>query len=180
MSLTVATLIPGFFLILLGALFLSGNSAVFAMFKAFPRSKTAAGLLFGAGALWFLYIIGHLSEADFGEYRVQLLIGFALVAALSFFYVPDFLAVRGACILMLLIGIPLLYGQGFMVYDPIQICLYKIAVYIGVIIAIYLGAVPFRLRDFFQWLFTRPNRPKILGSVSMIYGLILVAVAFTY
>ncbi|HEU5081451.1 MAG TPA: hypothetical protein VFT72_19720 [Opitutaceae bacterium] len=179
MSLTLATLIPGFFLLLLGALFLSGNSAVFAMFKAFPRSKTAAGLLFGAGALWFLFIISHLSEADFGEYRVQLLIGFGLVAALSFFYVPDFLAVRGACVLMLLVAMPLL-DAGFMNYHSAFIWLYKIAVYVGICLALYLGAAPFRLRDFFQWLFSRPNRPKILGSVSALYGLILVVVAFTY
>jgi hypothetical protein len=179
MSLTLATLIPGLFLILLGGLFLSGNSAVFSTFKAFPRSKTAAGVLFGAGALWFLVIVSHLSQADFGDYKVQLLIGFALVAVLSFFYVPDFLAVRGACILMLLSALPLL-NAGFMIYEPFQIFLYKIAVYIGIALALYLGASPFRLRDFFQWLFARPNRPRALGSITLVYGLLLVAVAFTY
>src|SRR3569623_2475310 len=102
MSLTIATLIPGLVLIFLGALLFAGNSAIVATFKAFPRSKTGAGVLFGIGARWFLYAIWHLSEADFGEFRTGLFIGFALIAALSYFYDPEFLAVRGACIVMLM------------------------------------------------------------------------------
>lgn len=179
MSLTLATLIPGLFLAVAGALFLLGNSAIVATFKAFPRSKTAAGILFGAGAMWFLYAIYHLSEADFGEYRTYLFIGFALVGLLSFFYVPDFLAVRGACILMLMGAMPLL-DAGYMIYSPPQIYLYKIAVYLGIVTALYLGASPFRLRDFFQWVFATRGRPKALGGVLLGYGLVLSAVAFTY
>lgn len=179
MSLTLATLIPGIVLTIFGALFLIGNSAIVATLKAFPRSKTAAGILFGAGAVWFLFTIAHLSEADFGEYRVPLFIGFAIVAALSFFYVPDFLAVRGACVLMLLSALPLL-DAGYMVYSPPQIYLYKIAVYLGIVLALYLGASPFRLRDFFQWLFATKGRPRAFGGALLGYGLVLAAVAFTY
>ena len=179
MSLTLATLIPALFLAVVGALLLVNNSAIVAMFKAFPRSKTAAGVLFGAGALWFLYYVWHLSEADFGEYRTGLFFGFAAVAALSFYYVPDFLAVRGACILMLLTGVPLL-DSGFLVYSPPQICLYKIAIFIGVALAIYLGSVPYRLRDFFQWLFATAKRPRAFGSALLAYGVLLAVVAFTY
>ncbi|PTY05168.1 hypothetical protein DB347_17015 [Opitutaceae bacterium EW11] len=179
MSLTLATLIPALLLVALGALFLVSNSLIISMCKAFPRSKAAAGVLFGAGAAWFLYAVSHLSEADFGEYRVALFIGFAVVAALSFFYVPDFLAVRGACILMLMMAMPLLEA-GYMIYQPAQIYLYKIAVYAGIVLALYLGASPFRLRDFFQWLFARQARARALGGVLLGYGLVLAAVAFTY
>lgn len=179
MSLTLATLIPGLVLVLFGALLFVGNSAIVATFKAFPRSKIGAGVMFGIGALWFLYGIWHLSEADFGEYRTGLFIGFALVALLSFFYVPDFLAVRGACVVMLMAAMPLL-DAGYMIYNPPQIYLYKIAVYIGICLALYLGASPYRLRDFFQWLFARPNRMRTVGGALLGYGLVLAVVAFTY
>lgn len=179
MSLTLATLIPGLFLVLFGGLLFAGNSAVVSMFKAFPRSKTAAGIMFGIGAIWFLYGIWHLSEADFGEFRKALFVGFALVALLSFFYVPDFLAVRGASVVMLLAAMPLL-DAGYMVYSPAQIYLYKIAVYVGICVALYLGASPFRLRDFFQWVFARPTRPRAVGGALLAYGLLLSVVAFTY
>lgn len=179
MTLTLATLVTGLVLIGLGSLFLLNNSAVVAALKAFPRSMLAAQVLFTIGAIWFLYHIWHLSDADFGEYRTYLLIGFAAVAVLSFFYVPDFLAVRGACVLMLLAATPLL-DAGFLIYHPAQICLYKIAVYIGIVLAIYLGASPFRLRDFFQWLYVRPNRARWLGGSMLAYGVMLSVVAFTY
>ncbi len=179
MSLTVATLIPGLLLILLGMLFLLNNSAVVAALKAFPRSRAAAFALFAVGAAWFLYIIWHLSAADFGDYRTILFFGFAAVAILSFFYVPDFLAVRGACVLMLLAAAPLLQS-GFLVYHPAQIFLYKIAVYLGIVLAIYLGASPFRLRDFLQWLYNRPSRARWLGASLLTYGVVLSVVAFTY
>ena len=179
MSLTLATLIPGIFLAILGGLLLVHNSATVSMFKAFPRSKVAAGALFGAGAIWFLWSLTHLSEADFGEYRKYLLVGFAAVAILSFFYAPDFLAVRGACVLMLMSAMPLL-DAGYMVYNQPLVVLYKLAVYVGIALAIYLGASPFRLRDFFQWLFAKSGRARGLGAAFLTYGLLLSVVAFTY
>lgn len=103
----------------------------------------------------------------------------AAVAALAFYYVPDFLAVRGAAILMLLAATPLL-DSGFLIFHPAQICLYKIAIFIGIALAIYLGAVPYRLRDFFQWLFATGGRPRALGTALLAYGILLGVVAFTY
>lgn len=179
MSLTLATLLPGILLVILGALLLSGNSTVTAMFKALPRSRTAAFVFFGVGAAWFLYHVSHLSEADFGTYRTQLFIGFAVVAGLSFFYVTDFLAVRGLAVLMLLAASPLLY-VAYGEYDHPQRLFMVTLVYIGIGLAIYLGAVPYRLRDFFQWLFAQPARAKVLGGACFGYGLLLSVVAFTY
>ncbi|MBW8780804.1 MAG: hypothetical protein JF599_02790 [Verrucomicrobia bacterium] len=185
MSLFFATLIPGLLLLALGTLFLIGNSAITATFKALPRSQTAAYVFFGTGAAWFLYNVWNLSAADFGEYHVQLFFGFAAVAALSFKLVPDFLAVRGLCVLVLLGAAPLLeagymnfaYGE---IWNGGRIYFYKIAVYLAIALAIYLGASPFRLRDFFEWLYRSPVRGRVLGAALAVYGLLLVGVAFTY
>jgi len=179
MSLLVATLLPGLFLIALGAPLLANYSGVISALKALPRSTSAAVLLFGTGAAWFIWNVLHLSAADFGEYRVWLAIGFLAIAVLSFKCVPDFLAVRGLCVLMLLAASPLLTA-GYMIYDPWTINLYKIAVYVGIALAIWLGASPFRLRDFFEWLFARPARTRAFGAALTVYGLILAGVAFTY
>ena len=54
------------------------------------------------------------------------------------------------------------------------------AVFIAVSLAIYLGASPFRLRDFFQWLFAQPARARVLGGWLLAYGFLLIVVAFTY
>ena len=46
--------------------------------------------------------------------------------------------------------------------------------------AIYLAALPYRLRDFFQWLFSTPGRARVFGAGLLIYGLVLSVLAFTY
>ncbi len=179
MSLYLATLLCGLVLLVLGVLFLLGNPMVVTTFKALPRSRLATVIFFGGATLWFLSKIWTLSEADFGEYRKLLFIGFAGVAVASYFYVPDFLAVRGLAALMLLAATPLL-DAAYMQYAFPQRRFMVTAVFAGIALAIYLGAVPFRLRDFFGWLFNRPVRSRAVGGLLAAYGLLLAVVAFTY
>ena len=179
MSLTLATLIPGLLLLALGVPLLLNSAGYAAMLKSFPRSKSAAYVFFTAGAAWFLYGIWHLSPADFGEYRGWLFAGFAAVAVLSFKCVPDFLAVRGLCVIVLMGAMPLL-DAAYMEYDKPQRLLMVSIVYLLLAAAIWLGAQPWRLRDFFSWLFARPGRTRGLGTVLAAYGLLLAIVAFTY
>lgn len=179
LTLTTATLIPGLILAALGALLLVGNSAIVAMFKSFPRSRVAAAAFFGVGAGWFLFNIRHLSEADFGQFRGPLFVFFAVIAVASFFVVPDFLSVRGLAIVILLGAMPLL-DAAYMEFDYPQRLFMVTAVFIAVALSIYLGAVPYRLRDFFEWLFRQPSRYRALGGALTAYGLLLVVVALTY
>jgi hypothetical protein len=179
MSLTFATLLPGLVLIFLGVPLLLGSSRAASALKSFPRSSAATYVFFGLGAACFLYRIWNLSAADFGDYRNLLFIGFAVIAALSFYCVPDFLAVRGLCVLVLVGAMPLL-DAGYMFYDQKQIYFYKVLVYLSIVLAIWLGAQPWRLRDFFDWLFRVPGRSRALGGASLAYGLLLAVVAFTY
>ncbi|WP_414664610.1 hypothetical protein [Horticoccus sp. 23ND18S-11] len=179
MSLTLATLIPGLLLILLGVPLVLNHSGYTAMLKAFPRSTAAAYLFFGAGAAWFLYAIWNLSPADFGEYRTYLFIGFLIVAVLSFKCVPDFLAVRGLAAVVLMGAMPLLQAA-YMEYDKPQRLLMVSIVYLALSGAIVLGAQPWRLRDFFSWLFAQPSRARGIGGALAAYGVVLSIVAFTY
>jgi len=179
MSLFLATLLPGLFLAGLGAALLANHPAVVAALKLLPRSSSAALVFFGGGALWFLWLVWHLSAADFGEYHVLLTVGFAAVAGLAFKCVPDFLAVRGLCVLVLLVAAPLL-NAAYMEYGHPQRLLLVTPVYLLIAAAIWLGVQPYRLRDFFTWLFLSPGRARGLGGALLAYGLLLAAVAFTY
>jgi hypothetical protein len=52
-------------------------------------------------------------------------------------------------------------------------------VYLAIALAIWVGAQPWRLRDFLGWLFARDARSRILGGLFAAYGVLLVVVAFT-
>lgn len=163
--------------LLLGSLLLWNGPGVSTMLRGFPRSRRAAWLTLGIATLWTLYHVTRLGPSDFGEYRVAIFAGFAAVAALSFKYAPDFLAVRGACALVLLVAWLLLsatYGH----YEALTL-VFKALLYAMVLLALYLAVAPFRMRDFVQWLFARGGRARGLGGAFTFGGVLLVAAAFT-
>jgi len=178
-SLTLAILLPGLLLMAIGLPLALLHAGVIAALRGFPRSSAVANVLFGGGALGFLYNVWHLSPADFGDYRAILFIAFAAIAVMAFKCIPDFLAVRGLSILVLLAASPLLMA-GYMNYDHPLIYFQKAFVYICVVFAIWLGAQPWRMRDFFEWLFARPQRTRAVGGTLAAYGLLLALIAYTY
>jgi len=181
MSLLLATLLPGLFLALLGAVLLWNGPQVAGIARALPRSREAAWCFFGAGAAWFLWRLTQLGESDLIFFKTPqpVMIAFGLLAVLAFIYTPDFLAVRGLCVLMLLAAEPLLYAA-YMEYQHPQRLLMVTAVYIGLAAALYLAAAPYRLRDWFEWLFHVSSRPRLVGALLLVYGLATSAAAFTY
>ena len=179
MPLTLAILIPGLLLLATGLALVLQRDGVITALKRFPRSPAATTVFFGAASLWFLYKIWHLPSSDFGDYRVILFIAFAAIAAMAFKCAPDFLAVRGLCILVLLAASPLLMA-GYMNYDHPLIYFQKGFVYLCIVLAIWLGAQPWRMRDFLEWLFARSGRARAFGGAIGLCGLLLTVVAFTY
>jgi hypothetical protein len=179
MSLALATLLPGLILVALGAPLALGSAGFAAALRALPRSRAAAVATFTAASVWFLWQVWDLSPADFGDYRLPLFAGFALLAALSFRFVAEFLAVRGLAALVLLAAWPLLHAAYMEFQYPQRLCLVG-AVYFGIVLAIWLGAQPWRLRDFLEWLYARPGRARGCGALLAAYGLLLCAVACTY
>jgi hypothetical protein len=82
-------------------------------------------------------------------------------------------------VLVLLAATPLL-GAAYMEYQYPQRLFMVSIVYVCIALSIWLGASPFRMRDFFEWLFARPGRTRGLGAAMLGYGLLLGVVAFTY
>ncbi|MDQ8195553.1 hypothetical protein QEH59_14060 [Coraliomargarita sp. SDUM461004] len=178
MTLFQATLFTSIFLIAFGAHFLWHGMNSAKSTKAFPRSRVAAYILLGSAAIWFLYKITQLGPADFGQYK-NLLFGIFLVVTLgSFIYVPDFLAVRGLAALILLTAGALL-DAAYMQLPITRLFLVSFT-YLAIITALVLGANPYKLRDFFDWLYRKELRPRVFGSLFAAYGLLLLGVAFTY
>ena len=118
----------------------------------------------------------NLGPADFGQYKNILFILFLVTAIGSIYYVPDFLAVRGLAAMILLTA-GLLLDASYMHYGSALIL--KSFVYFAIVVALILGANPYKLRDFFDWLYKSSSRPRAMGEAFAAYGLLLIGVAFT-
>ena len=178
MTLFQATVGTGIFLLILGSHYLWHGLKTAKYTKAFPRSQTAAFLLLGTASVWFLYKVMHLGPADFGQYRHLLFLLFLTVAVGSFFYVPDFLAVRGLSALALLIS-GMLLDAAYMQAPQTRLFLVSF-VYLVIVLSLYFGASPYRLRELFDWLYKKELRPRVAGGVLTAYGILLIGVALTY
>ena len=179
LTLFQSTLYGGLLIAALGALFAIPSKPLAAMVRGFPRSKMAAYVTMAIGGAWTLYKVLHLTEANFGNFKQYLFIAFLAIGLLSFKYAPDFLSVRGGCILFLLIANTILDGAFGHYEEPLR--LFMVApVYIGIALSLYLGYAPFRLRDFFGWLFATAGRPRNFGLFFLLYGLFVSSLAFAY
>ena len=179
MSLLTANLLVGILVFATGAHFFFGNKKTEEQTKAFPRSPLAAKILMGLATVWFVFNLSQLGEADFGNHKTKLMAVFAIGALLSFVYVPDFLAVRGAAGLILLGGAHIL-DAAYMQWEHPQRLLMVTVTYIALAKAVYLGACPYRLRDWIDWTYAKAVRAKLLGALNLGTGVALIVTAFTY
>lgn len=179
MALSIASLLLGLALLLPGLLLWRFHPGFFNLLRTFPRSQTAAWVLFGGGAAWFLFRVLHLSPADFGDHRLLLFALFLTGAVLAFTYVPDFLAVRGLAILGLLASGHLL--EAAFLQEPSSRLFLVSAVYgLLIIPSIYFGAAPYRFRDLVQTMERSPLIRRLIGLFLSLYGGLLIVLGFTY
>lgn len=178
-SLFWSTLLLGFLMLFLGSLFWKNKltyKSPTGQWLLF--SKLSSYVLFGGALTWFLYHVSQLGEPDFGQYKQYLLVLFGGVGVLAFRYVPEFLGVRGLAILTLLGVQPILQSAFLQNYSQ-RMFLVSI-VYLFIVLALYVGTIPFALRDFFEYLEHKPVRSKQLGATLVILGGGLTLSAFPY
>ncbi len=148
------------------------------MMMSFLRSTKAAVVFFGGSGAWFIYQLSQLGEADFGQIKVYLMAIFGLAGILAFFYLNDFLSVRGVCVLALLLARQFL--DSAFLQEPVSRLVLVTQTYIWIVIALYLGAIPYRLRDFFNYIYQQPKRAKILGYIFGVCSLSLIISTLFY
>ncbi|MBK1877293.1 hypothetical protein [Pelagicoccus mobilis] len=179
LSLTQSTLFFGLILLAAGGSLLLKYTSVSAILRGFPRSGQAGKVLMILAMAWTGWKVWNLSSMDYGDYKQYILIGFGVLGALSFKYASDFLSVRASCILYLFFA-DMLVDSAWMRYEEPLRLLMVAPVYLGIALALYLAYAPFRLRDFFGWLFGVESRAKVFSMVTAVYGAVLAGVAFSF
>lgn len=147
--------------------------------RQFPRSPAWGWFLMLLGTAWFVYNVGQEQVADFQSYKKILLTFFAGVGIASCIFVRDFLAVRGAAVVMLLLakgmvdtGRPLLGTTGWVV-------LWQAWAYVFVVAGIWLTVSPWRLRDLIHWATADERRIRITCGARLGFCLLIVLLGAT-
>jgi len=147
--------------------------------REFPRSAAWGWCLMGLATAWFVYNVSQEQVADFQSYKKILLSFFAAVGIASCIFVRDFLAVRGAAVVMLLLakwmvdtGRPLLGTTGWVV-------LWQAWAYLFVVAGIWLTVSPWRMRDFIHWATANEQRIRITCGARLAFALLIVLLGAT-
>lgn len=178
MTLTSATLFTSFLLLLPGLFLFFKPKQSAQKSTQFLRAPWANYTVFGAALVWYLLIISQLGLSDFGQHKHLFFVFFLALGIGAFFVIPDFLSVRGLAILGLLFSRKVL---DIAYLEPQLTRLFLVVLmYVIIIASLYLGTVPYKLRDFFQWLFSKNSRVRSLASLLIAYALVLGCVAFNY
>lgn len=176
MTLFWITIVVGMLILGLGWWFLTLNGEKALEASRVLRSNTLNILLFVPAALWFLWKVGQLGPADFGEYKNILLMLFGGIAVGALFYVKDFLCVRGGAALVLM-GAQIPLDAAYFVDSSARLVLVTVT-YLAILVALYFAAVPYKMRDLLYAIEKKVGLGKKLGGSLLGVGGILIISAF--
>jgi len=178
MSLTLASLLAGLFLLLVGLGLFLFPDFVRRGLTAFPRSKLATLVLLAATTAIILLQVSQLGEADFGKYKNYLFAFFLALSIGSWFFVPDFLGVRSLCALGLILAV---HFRSAAYLQPPESRLFLVTfVYVGIVICLYLAASPFRFRDAVTKVSQSQGLRRSMGAGLTLYGVLLCILSLSY
>lgn len=159
-------------LILLDNLFLLTKPAlVREALMAYPRMKLPAQVLTAVCLVWFAR---NLWMVDFGGFSVLKNLLFVAVPVgwyLIVTFIPDLLAVRALCCLLLLAGNPVLVAVR---WQGLPSWVVGILVYVVMIKAMVFAVYPHVWKRGVRWMFDTPNRHRIMASFGLTVSAVLI------
>ena len=175
-SLATLSLILGAVAVLKGVMGFMGGDKVRDFISGFSRNNTAGYVLILAAMVWFLFILKDENMADFENLRTPFYVFILLTGIGSCLYLKDFLAVRGAAVLMLLLA-KLIVDTARFHESEWRLVLVTVA-YLMVIGGMLFTVSPWRMRDLLAWVTVDEQRFKILCGVRIGFGVLLLALGF--
>ena len=145
--------------------------------KRFPRSSIAGIVLLSLVLVWSFWLLATMEMGELSSFRRPLMsvlpIGYVLVMR----FVDEFLAVRALGILCLLAAEPLLEAAFFR--NETSRLLVTVFAYLLIVAGLFWVTMPYLLRDQINWSARSNTRWHALHGLAVVYGLTILACAFT-
>lgn len=177
LNLHTAGIVAGIVLLILALPGFIKPSSVQAWSKTFPRSRVAGVVLLTIVLVWSFWLLATMEMGEFSSFRRPLLIILPIGYLLVMRFVDEFLAVRALGILCLLAAEPLLEAAFFR-YETSRLFLTVLA-YLMIVAGLFWVTMPYLLRDQINWSTKTTARWHVVHAVTAIYGLAILACAFT-
>ncbi len=177
LSLQVAGILAGCFLILLSLPGLVRPNGVKDWLRSLPRSRIAGISLWSLAFLWSFWLLATMEMGEFSSFRKPLLIAIPIGFFLVMRFVDEFLAVRALGILFLLAAEPLLEAA-FLRYENCRL-LVTVFAYLLIILGLFWVTMPYLMRDQIKWSTAGAGRWRAINAVGLLYGVALLLCAFT-
>ena len=145
--------------------------------RRFPRSIPWGYALMALGTAWFLWNLNAESISDFAPYKTWMLLAFGSLGLATCIFVPDFLAVRGLAIVLLLVAKLMLDTARW--HDSQWRLVIATWAYIWIIAGMWFTISPWRLRDIIHWATADERRIKLSSAVRLAFGLFVVVLGLT-
>ncbi len=147
------------------------------LWYGFLRNRILGTMLFVICVTWFMFKLSDLGEPDFGEYKHLLMFLFGFTFLGCYIYWSDFILVRAAAMFTLM-SVEKLLNIAYMSEGVVK-PFFATGIYLLIILAMYLGVYPYRVRDISPYLFQKDCRyMKLIGLFCMCYGVGLIGLTY--
>lgn len=170
-------MVAGALLVLIGLPGVLNPTSAQNLARRLPRSRVAGIVLLTIDTVWSLWLLATMEMGEFSSFRRPLLIALPIGYFLVLRFVDEFLAVRALGILCLLGAEPLL-DAAFFRYEPSRLVLTVFA-YVLVVAGVIWVTMPYLLRDQINWSARNNMRWHSTHGLVVLYGVMLLALAFT-
>ena len=145
--------------------------------KRFPRSSIAGIILLSLVLVWSFWLLATMEMGEFSSFRRPLMIVLPIGYVLVMRFVDEFLAVRALGILCLLAAEPLLEAAFFR--NETSRLLVTVFAYLLIVAGLFWVTMPYLLRDQINWSARSNARWHTVHGIAAVYGLTILACAFT-
>ena len=140
--------------------------------QALPRDKALGVFFVTIAAAWFYWLVKSMDVGEFSTWRERVLYAIPVIWFLTWYFVDEFLAVRGLGMLVLLGAEPLL-ESAFLRPETSRLFLVTL-VYVWIAFSLFWIGMPFTLRDQIAWLTRSPQRWRLATFGGLAYGVVLL------
>ena len=171
-KLSVLAMILGLLVMLPNAFGLLQPARFGAWARQFPRHPVAGSVLMLLATAWFIYYVRLENVADFEPLKPYLIGLFIAVGVGSCLFLKDFLAVRGAAVVMLLLA-KLMVDTARWADSDWRLLIVTWA-YVLAVAGMWFTISPCRMRDLIQWATANNTRIRIGSGLRFAFGLLVL------